>query len=407
MLKINSFPLLFLKRTVYHAIKSINESPTLYSIPSARISAGRMQAWIIYYYGDNQQFTLSDSIQIPIILSPKDVLIKVLSSSINPIDIRRREGYGSKLIDTYQSMKNILQLGGNQVNKLHFPLILGRDFCGEIVRKGPKVTKFNIGDKVGVYGALNVTRQGSFAQYCAAGEDEICLKPNNISDEEASALPLVSLTSWYAIRKFSGFTEENALRKRALLIGASGGVGHVATQLLKNLGMEITALCSPDSFDYIRQLGAEDAVNYREKDWLVELSRKPKYDIIFDTVGPRYYSFELMSSLLNRGGTFVTIVTPIFRNVDKYGLISGLSRTVYQATKQSLFGLSNNVNYRWAVYTADGKVLNEIKKLVEQNKLKIKLDSKKFSFENIPQAISYLENGHAKGKVVINYSSFR
>ncbi|CAF5055046.1 unnamed protein product [Rotaria sp. Silwood1] len=381
MLKINSFPLLFLKRTVYHVIKSINESPTLYSIPTARISSGRMQAWIIYYYGDNQQFTLSDSIQIPIILSPKDVLIKVLSSSINRIDIRRREGYGGKLIETYQSMKNILQLGGNQLNKLQFPIILGRDFCGEIVRKGPKVTKFNVGDKV--YGALNVTRQ------------------------EASALPLVSLTSWYAIRKFSGFNEENALGKRALLIGASGGVGHIATQLLKNLGMEITALCSPNSFDYIGELGARDTVNYREKDWLVELSRKPKYDIIFDTVGPRFYSFELMSSLLNRGGTFVTIVTPIFRNVDKYGLVSGLSRTAYEASKQTLYGWSNGVNYRWAFYTADGKVLNEIKRLIEQNKLKIKLDSKRFSFENIPQAISYVENGHATGKVVINYSSFR
>ncbi|CAF1039413.1 unnamed protein product [Rotaria sp. Silwood1] len=405
MLKINSFPLLFLKRTVYHVIKSINESPTLYSIPTARISSGRMQAWIIYYYGDNQQFTLSDSIQIPIILSPKDVLIKVLSSSINRIDIRRREGYGGKLIETYQSMKNILQLGGNQLNKLQFPIILGRDFCGEIVRKGPKVTKFNVGDKV--YGALNVTRQGSFAQYCTAGEDEICLKPNNISDEEASALPLVSLTSWYAIRKFSGFNEKNALGKRALLIGASGGVGHIATQLLNNLGMEITALCSPNSFDYIGELGARDTVNYREKDWLVELSRKPKYDIIFDTVSPRFYSFELMSSLLNRGGTFVTIVTPIFRNVDKYGLVSGLSRTAYEASKQTLYGWSNGVNYRWAFYTADGKVLNEIKRLIEQNKLKIKLDSKRFSFENIPQAISYVENGHATGKVVINYSSFR
>ncbi len=126
-----------------------------------------MQAWVIYYYGDNQQFTLSDNVQMPIIRSPKDVLIRISASSINPIDIRRRgksiienilfikfdiqEGYGGRLIDTYQSMKNILQLGGNQSNKLEFPLILGRDFCGEIIRKGPQVTKFNIGDKVGEF----------------------------------------------------------------------------------------------------------------------------------------------------------------------------------------------------------------------------------------------------------------
>ncbi|CAF0739249.1 unnamed protein product [Adineta steineri] len=400
-------PLVFLKRSVYTAIKSISEpiysSPIPSTTTTTTTASGRMQAWIIYYYGNNQQFTISDSVQLPIILSPKDVLIKVSASSINQIDIRRREGYGGKLINAYQSMKAILQFGGSQVDKLEFPLILGRDFCGEIIRKGPNVTKFNIGDKV--YGALNVTRQGSFAQYCAAGEDEICLKPNNISDEEAAALPLVSLTSWYAIRKFSGFNEQNALGKRALVIGASGGVGHIATQLFKNLGMETTALCSVDSFDYIRKLGIDDTVNYKQKDWLTELSQKPKYDIIFDTVGPRYYSFELMSPLLNQGGTFVTIITPAFRNVDKYGLISGLSRTAYKAVKQTLYGLSNGINYRWAAYSADGNVLSKIKTLVEQDKLKVKIDSQKFSFEQIPEAISYVENGSAKGKVVIKYSS--
>jgi hypothetical protein len=90
MIKTKSFPLLFLKRSVYTAIKSINESPSSSSIPSTTTASGRMQAWIIYYYGDNQQFTLSDSVQMPILFSPKDVLIKVLASSINPIDIRRR-----------------------------------------------------------------------------------------------------------------------------------------------------------------------------------------------------------------------------------------------------------------------------------------------------------------------------
>ncbi len=90
MLKLNPFPFLFLKRSVYTAIKSISEPPPLHSIPSTKTSSGRMQAWIIYYYGDNQQFTFSDSVQMPILLSPKDVLIKVSASSVNHIDIRRR-----------------------------------------------------------------------------------------------------------------------------------------------------------------------------------------------------------------------------------------------------------------------------------------------------------------------------
>jgi len=105
MIKTKSFPFFFLKRSVYTAIKSINESPSLSSIPSTATISGRMQAWLIYYYGDNQQFTLSDSAQIPILFSPKDVLIKVLASSINPIDIRRR---GKIIIEIIFYFLNIL-----------------------------------------------------------------------------------------------------------------------------------------------------------------------------------------------------------------------------------------------------------------------------------------------------------
>ena len=89
MLKFNFLSCSFFKRNVYTAIKSINEPSVLYSTSSATTS-GRMQAWVIYYFGDNQQFTFSDSVQMPIIRSPKDVLIKVSARSVNPIDIRRR-----------------------------------------------------------------------------------------------------------------------------------------------------------------------------------------------------------------------------------------------------------------------------------------------------------------------------
>jgi len=404
-LKITHFPFKNFRRTVYTAIKSINEPPfpRTKTLPSIATKTPRqMQAWIIYYYGTNQQFTLSNNVQIPTILSPSDVLIKISASSINPIDIRRREGYGQRLISTYQTLRNVLELGSNHPNKLDFPMILGRDFCGEIVRKGPKVSKFKVGDKV--YGALNVTRQGTFAQYCVSDEDEICLKPKNISDDEAASLPLVSLTSWYAIRKFSGFNEDNAFGKRALLVGAGGGVGQIATQLCKNLNMETTALCGLSSFNYLRELGATDLIDHRQTNWLSELSNKPKFDLIFDTVGPKHYSFELMSPLLNRGGTFVTIVTPLFPNVDKYGLVSGLARSAYKAARKTIYGFSNGTNYRWAFYRADGEVLHQIQSLVEQNKLKTRLDPRRFTFEQIPDAMAYVESGQATGKVVIKYN---
>ena len=116
--------------------------------------------------------------------------------------------------------------------------------------------------------------------------------------------------------------------------------------------METTALCGASSFDYLRELGATDLVDHRQTNWLSELTQKAKYDefngfscftlkifrfdLIFDTVGPKHYSFELMSPLLNRGGTFVTIVTPLFPNVDKYGLISGLARSAYKAARKTV-----------------------------------------------------------------------
>ena len=90
MLKIHSFPFQCLKRSVYTAIKSISDPSSSFSASSIRTSAVRMQAWVIYYYGDNQQFTFSDSVQMPILHSPKDVLIKISAASLNPVDIRRR-----------------------------------------------------------------------------------------------------------------------------------------------------------------------------------------------------------------------------------------------------------------------------------------------------------------------------
>lgn len=91
MLRIHSFPFQCLKRSVYTAIKSISDPPSSFSSSSSiRTSSIRMQAWVIYYHGDNQQFTLSDSVQMPILHSPKDVLIKISAASLNPVDIRRR-----------------------------------------------------------------------------------------------------------------------------------------------------------------------------------------------------------------------------------------------------------------------------------------------------------------------------
>jgi NADPH:quinone reductase-like Zn-dependent oxidoreductase len=213
-----------------------------------------MKAAIIHQYGE------PDVLQIAEIPKPTlqnhQLLLKVHAASINPIDWKTRKGMLKFLI--------------NQ----KFPIALGFDVCGEVVEVGNQVTKFKPGDMV--YGMVNFPG-GAYAEYAIVSESAAAFKPNNMTAEEAAALPVAALTALQSLRDLGGIQPG----QKVLINGGSGGVGTYAVQIAKAYETEVTAVCSGKNLDLVKSLGADRAIDYTQQDFT---TNSETYDIVFDTI---------------------------------------------------------------------------------------------------------------------------
>jgi len=205
------------------------------------------------------------------------VLVRVRASSVNPVDWKVREG----------AMKLIMSPA--------FPKIPGRDVAGEVAAVGSEVVRFGVGDRV--YG-MPASVGGANAQYAVLEEAEAAFIPDNLSFEQAAAVPLVALTALQALRDHAPVLSGD----RVLVNGASGGVGTLAVQLAWALGAgEVIGTCGPDNMELVRSLGASQVYNYKEHDFTKDLSR---YDVVFDAAGKS--SFGESRACLRNNGRYVT-----------------------------------------------------------------------------------------------------
>lgn len=243
-----------------------------------------MKAAIINAYGAPEVLHLAE-VDKPAI-KPDQVLVKVHASSVNPIDWKIRQGM-------------LKLLTGNQ-----FPLILGFDVAGEIVElgeacalsSGDRVTQFQVGDAI--YARLDQLTGGAYAEYVAVAEKVAAPKPENMSYQEAAAVPLAALTALQALRDQGHLVAG----QRVLINGASGGVGTFAIQIAKVLGAEeIVGVCSAQNAQLIKELGCDRAIDYHQQDFTRE---NVTYDIVFDVVGNR--SFKDCKRVLHSQGYYVT-----------------------------------------------------------------------------------------------------
>ena len=186
-----------------------------------------MQAMLINRYGSAKEVFQYTELDKPSI-KPDEVLINIKASSVNPIEYKMREGYGSKLFTKKRGFE--------------FPVILGNDVCGVIEAVGSKVTEFKPGDEV--YAAPEVTGQGSYCEYRAVKAKCCVEKPRNLSFVEAATLPYVALTTWSALVTRAKLGPRNSRGKKVLVHGGSGGIGSFAIQLLKAWGAEVATTCS-------------------------------------------------------------------------------------------------------------------------------------------------------------------
>lgn len=237
-----------------------------------------MKAFFIDRYGESQG-------RIGEVPEPEpginDVLIKVHASSVNLLDSKIRKGE-FKLILPYS-----------------FPLIMGNDLAGVVVRVGAGVRHFKPGDEV--YARPPESRIGTFAELIAVDQSALALKPKNITMEQAAALPLVALTAWQVL------VETARLKKgqKVFIHAGSGGVGSIAIQLAKHLGAFVATTTSTSNVDWVKALGADVVIDYKQQNFETVLR---DYDVVLNSLGP--VELEKSLSVLKPGGQLISISGP-------------------------------------------------------------------------------------------------
>jgi NADPH:quinone reductase-like Zn-dependent oxidoreductase len=248
--------------------------------------------------------------------------------------------------------------------------ILGVDIAGQVEAVGGGVTRFTAGDEV--YANLLDHGYGGFAEYASVPVDVMALKPATLSFEEAAAVPMAATTALQGLGRHGPIQPG----QQVLINGGSGGVGSFAVQLAKASGAEVTAVTSTPNLDLVRSLGADHVVDYTTTD-VVGSGRR--YDRILDTVGNRSVA-DLRRALAEGGKAAVTGFTSVAK-------LLGVS----------LRGGKNIAMVQAHVTAKDLELLSE---LIEAGKVRPQID-RRYRFAEIPAAIAYLEQGHARGKVVV------
>ncbi|XP_067674421.1 reticulon-4-interacting protein 1 homolog, mitochondrial-like [Haliotis asinina] len=375
-----------------HMTKLRSQVPNQYIQNVHKSTRSSMSAWQIHQYGGNEEFTLSRTAKVPTIRSPDELLVEVHAASVNPIDVLMRGGYGEVMLN---SMRKLL---GNPKSGSEFPLTLGRDFSGVVLETGKRVTDFKPGDQV--WGALGAHRQGTHAELLVASQKEISKKPKTLDHVEAASIPYVAVTSWTALCEVGELKESNTAGKRILVHAGSGGIGTFSIQLLSAWGADVTTTCSTDAVEFVTSLGANTVIDYKTQDVQEELQKLDKFDLVLDTLGgdTPNFSFDLLTKY--RNAKYVSIVTPLLRNADSYGLVKGSVKTAVDLLKDVAGGIKDLRSYRWAVFVPNGRALKKVAEMVDNSDIKPVVE-KVFQFEEVPNAFDKLADGHSRGKTVI------
>ncbi|XP_028294554.1 NAD(P)H oxidoreductase RTN4IP1, mitochondrial [Gouania willdenowi] len=351
-----------------------------------------MPAWVIDKYGNNDVLRFTRNASFPLITYPNEVVIKVHAAGLNPLDVGMRGGYGAASMSMKRDPLNLKQSGSE------FPLILGREVSGVIMECGLDVKYFRERDEV--WAAIPPWKQGSLAEFVVLSGNEISHKPKSLSHTEAAAIPYVAATAWSALVNTGGLSKDNCGNKRVLILGGSGGVGTFSIQMLKAWGAHVTVTCSQNAERFVRELGADHVVDYTAGPVQEPLRVMEKFDLILDNVGGDTERWAL--SLLKPwcGAKFVTLVTPFLQNTDQMGLADGMMKTFVTVASKALKHLTSGVHYRWGFFAPSGPALDEVRSMVDAGQIRPVVE-KTFSFSQVPQAFAKVEEGHARGKTVV------
>ncbi len=311
-----------------------------------------MKAAVIYEYGGPEVFRYEEIPQPEI--KEDEVLVEVHAASVNPVDWKQRKGNHKLFL------------------KARFPIVPGYDISGRIIKCGPNITNFSIGDQV--YCRLTKRFGGAFAEYAAARESTVSLKPENMDHIHAAAIPMAGQTALQALRD-KGRIEPG---QKILILGAAGGVGHYALQLSKIFGAETTAVCSSRHEKLLALLKPDHYIDYREEDYL---KGEIRYDIILDAAGVK--TFLSCKDILKPGGIYITLLPRPKLLVHKIIALFTKGKKVRSLLQKSL-----------------GSDLEVLKKMVEEEKLISVIDSI-HPLDKVSEAHRRAEAYSTEGKIII------
>jgi len=296
------------------------------------------------------------------IVNDEEVLVRVRAASVNPRD--------------WHIMRGLPYIVRPQMRKLRSG-VLGSDVAGQVEAVGKDVTRFRPGDEVFAH-----VLTGAFAEYTCVPEEFLGLKPVTLTFEQAAAVPLAALTALQGLRNH-GRIESG---QKVLIIGASGGVGTFAVQIAKWLGAHVTGVCSTRNVDLVRSIGADHVIDYTREDFT---QNGQKYDLTLQLAGTRSPS-ECRRALTSKG-------TLLLSSGESSGRWIGPLGRIIKAVLLSPF-----VSQRLAPFEAkrSKEDLQVLKELIEAGKVMPVID-RTYSLSEVPEAIRYLEEGHARGKVVV------
>lgn len=332
-----------------------------------------MKAFIVEKYGKNG--LRAAHVPEPTI-GPRDVLVRVSAASINPLDKMVRNGE-FKLLLKYKT-----------------PFVLGHDVAGVVTRVGAEVRDYKVGDEI--YARPRDLRIGAFAEYIAIDQDDLALKPNSLTMEEAASVPLVALAAWQSLVELAQVKPG----QKVLVHAGAGGLGSTVVQLAKHLGAYVATTTHGNDEEKVRGLGADEVIDYTKADFTELLSG---YDVVLDSLGGDNLAKSL--TVLKPGGLAISLVGPpdaaFAAQVGRPFLkpvMALLSRKV-RAQARKL-----GVRYSFFFMRANGAQLKTLAALYDAATLRPMLD-RTFPFDETLDAIAYVEQGRAKGKIVVTMPS--
>jgi NADPH:quinone reductase-like Zn-dependent oxidoreductase len=332
-----------------------------------------MKAFVVETYGKSGL----RAAQVPDpTIGPRDVLVRVCAASVNPLDKMLRNGEFKLLL------------------KYRTPFVLGHDLAGVVTHVGAEVRDHNVGDEI--YARPRDLRIGAFAEYIAVDHADIALKPTSLTMEESAAIPLVALAAWQALVELAQVKPG----QKILIHAGAGGLGSTVIQLAKHLGAYVATTANGKDAEKVRDLGADEVIDYTKADFTGSLSG---YDVVLDSLGGDNLAKSL--TVLKPGGLAISVVGPpdpafaaqLGRPLLK-PVMALLSRKVRAQARRL------GVRYSFFFMRADGAQLKTLAALYDVGALRPVLD-RTFPFDETLDAMAYVEQGRAKGKIVVTMSS--